>query len=83
MILKPLKCPACGAPIKITHHKYLKCDFCRGRFIVENSNENIEIKPQEIRTPEELNDWNEFWSEVLDNGNYYDVDEAENGDRTI
>ena len=76
MILKPLKCPFCGAPIKITHDRYLKCDFCRGRFIVENSNENIEVKPQEIRTPEELNDWNEFWSEILDNGNYYDIDEV-------
>ena len=75
MILKPLKCPFCGAPIKITHDRYLKCDFCRGRFIVENSNEEVEIKPQEIRAPEELNDWNEFWSEILDNGNYYDIDE--------
>lgn len=78
MILKPLKCPFCGAPIKITHDRYLKCDFCRGRFIVENSNENIEVKPQEIRTPEGLNDWNEFWSEIF-NGNYYDVDEVKNG----
>lgn len=77
MILKPLKCPFCGAPIKITHDRYLKCDFCRGRFIVENSNENIEAKPQEIRAPEELNDWREFWSEILDNGNYYDVEEVE------
>ena len=83
MKIKPLRCPSCGAPRKITHDRYLKCDFCRGRFIVENSNEEVEIKPQEIRAPEELNDWNEFWSEVLDNGNYYDVDEAENGDRTI
>lgn len=77
MKIKPLRCPFCGAPIKITHDRYLKCDFCRGRFIVENSNENIEVKPQEIRTPEELNDWNEFWGEILDNGNYYDVDEVE------
>lgn len=83
MRLKPLKCPFCGAPIKITHDRYLKCDFCRGRFIVENSNEEVEIKPQEIRTPEDLNDWNEFWSEILDNGNYYDVDEVKHGDRTI
>ena len=77
MILKPLKCPFCGAPIKITHDRYLKCGFCRGRFIVENSNEEVEIKPQEIRAPEEQNDWNEFWSEILDNGNYYDIDEVE------
>lgn len=83
MKIKPLRCPFCGAPIKITHDRYLKCDFCRGRFIVENSNENIEVKPQEIREPEELNDWNEFWSEILDNGNYYDVDEVKHGDRTI
>lgn len=76
MILKPLKCPSCGAPIKITHHKYLKCDFCRGRFIAENSNENIVVEQEpEPRAPEELNDWNEFWSEILDNGNYYDIDE--------
>ena len=83
MKIKPLRCPFCGAPIKITHDRYLKCDFCRGRFIVENSNEEAEIKPQEIRAPEELNDWNEFWSEILDNGNYYDVDEVKHGDRTI
>ena len=83
MEIKPLRCPFCGAPIKITHDRYLKCDFCRGRFIVENGNENIEVKPQEIRAPEELNDWNEFWSEILDNGNYYDVDEVKHGDRTI
>ena len=83
MKIKPLRCPFCGAPIKITHDRYLKCDFCRGRFIVENSNEEVEIKPQEIRAPEELNDWNEFWGEILDNGNYYDVDEVKHGDRTI
>lgn len=83
MILKPLKCPFCGAPIKITHDRYLKCDFCRGRFIVENSNEDIEVKPQEIREPEEINDWNEFWGEILDNGNYYDIDEVKNGDRAL
>jgi len=78
MILKPLKCPSCGAPIKITHHKYLKCDFCRGRFIIEDGQEDIAIKQEpEPRTPEELNDWNEFWSEILDNGNYYDIDEVE------
>lgn len=76
MKIKPLRCPFCGAPIKITHDRYLKCDFCRGRFIVENSNEDIEIKPQEMRAPEELNDWNEFWGEILDNGNYYDIDEV-------
>lgn len=76
MKIKPLRCPFCGAPIKITHDRYLKCDFCRGRFIVENSNEEVEVKPQEIRAPEELNDWNEFWSEILDNGNYYDIDEV-------
>lgn len=80
MEIKPLRCPFCGAPIKITHDRYLKCDFCRGRFIVENGNENIEVKPQEIRAPEELNDWNEFWSEILDNGNYYDIDEVKHGD---
>jgi len=80
MKIKPLRCPFCGAPIKITHDRYLKCDFCRGRFIVENSNEEVEIKPQEIRAPEELNDWNEFWSEILDNGNYYDIDEVKNGE---
>lgn len=80
MKIKPLRCPFCGAPIKITHYRYLKCDFCRGRFIVENSNEDIEVKPQEIRTPEELNDWREFWSEILDNGNYYDIDEVKNGE---
>lgn len=79
MKIKPLRCPFCGAPIKITHDRYLKCDFCRGRFIVENSNEDIEVKPQEIREPEELNDWNEFWGEILDNGNYYDVDEVKHG----
>lgn len=83
MKIKPLRCPFCGAPIKITHDRYLKCDFCRGRFIIENSNEEVEVKPQEIRAPEELNDWNEFWSEILDNGNYYDVDEVKHGDRTI
>lgn len=83
MKIKPLRCPFCGAPIKIMHDRYLKCDFCRGRFIVENSNESIEVWPQEIRTPEELNDWNEFWGEILDNGNYYDVDEVEDGYRTI
>lgn len=83
MKIKPLRCPFCGAPIKITHNRYLKCDFCRGRFIVENSNEDIEIKPQEMRAPEELNDWNEFWSEILDNGNYYDIDEVKNGDRAL
>lgn len=60
MKIKPLRCPFCGAPIKITHDRYLKCDFCRGSFIVENSNEEVEIKPQKIRAPEELNDWNEF-----------------------
>lgn len=76
MKIKPLRCPFCGAPIKITHDRYLKCDFCRGRFIVENSNEDIEVKPQEIREPEEINDWNEFWGEILDNGNYYDIDEV-------
>lgn len=79
MKIKPLRCPFCGAPIKITHDRYLKCDFCRGRFIVENSNEDIEVKQQEIRTPEELNDWREFWGEILDKGNYYDIDEVENG----
>lgn len=79
MKIKPLRCPFCGAPIKITHDRYLKCDFCRGRFIVENSNEDIEVRPQEIREPEQLNDWNEFWSEILDNGNYYDVDEVKHG----
>lgn len=83
MKIKPLRCPFCGAPIKITHDRYLKCDFCRGSFIVENSNEEVEIKPQKIRAPEELNDWNEFWSEILDNGNYYDIDEVKHGDRTI
>ena len=84
MKIKPLRCPFCGAPIKITHDRYLKCDFCRGRFIVENSNEDIVIKQEpEPRTPEELNDWNEFWSEILDNGNYYDIDEVKHGDRTI
>ena len=83
MKIKPLRCPFCGAPIKITHDRYLKCDFCRGRFIVENSNEGIEAKPQEIREPEQLNDWNEFWSEILDNGNYYDIDEVKNGDRAL
>lgn len=76
MLIKPLKCPFCGASIKITCYKYLKCDFCRGRFIIENSNEKVEVKPQEIRTPEELNDWSEFWSEILDNGNYYNIDEV-------
>lgn len=81
--IKPLRCPFCGAPIKITHDRYLKCDFCRGRFIVENSNEDIEVKPQEIREPEEINDWNEFWGEILDNGNYYDIDEVKNGDRAL
>ena len=53
MKIKPLRCPFCGAPIKIAHDRYLKCDFCRGRFIVENSNEEVEVKPQEIRTPKE------------------------------
>ena len=81
MKIKPLRCPSCGAPIKITHHKYLKCDFCRGRFIIEDGQEDIVIKQEpEPRTPEELNDWNEFWSEILDNGNYYDIDEVKNGE---
>lgn len=76
MILKPLRCPFCGAPIKITHDRYVKCDFCRGRFVVENSQEDIQIVAQpELRTPEELNDWNEFW-EAIFNGGYYDIDEA-------
>lgn len=76
MILKPLRCPFCGAPIKITHDRYVKCDFCRGCFVVENSQEDIQIVAQpELRTPEELNDWNEFW-EAIFNGGYYDIDEA-------
>ena len=77
MKIKPLRCPFCGAPIKITHDRYLKCDFCRGRFIIEDGQEDIVIKQEpEPRTLEELNDWNEFWGEILDNGNYYDVDEV-------
>lgn len=78
MILKPLRCPFCGAPIKTTHDRYVKCDFCRGRFVVENSQEDIQIMPKrevDIRNPEDLENWNEFWEAVFDGG-YYDIDEV-------
>ena len=78
MKLITLKCPSCGAPVKITHHRYLKCDYCRGRFIVENSQEDLQIVPKmELRTPDEINDWNEFWTAIF-NGGYYDIDEVKN-----
>ena len=76
MRLKTLKCPSCGAPLRYRYNRYIKCDYCRGGFVVENSQEDIQIMAEpELRTPDEIGNWNEFWEQIF-KGGYYDIDEV-------
>ena len=92
MILKPLKCPACGAnlyspdPDAICGRVITKCKYRRSNVLIDftNGEDGARVMQEATaRAPEELNDWSEFWGEILDKGNYYDKDEVKNGDRTI
>ena len=38
-----------------------------------------DLQEATAREPEELNDWSEFLGEILDKGNYYDIDEVRHG----
>lgn len=88
MKLTTIKCPNCGAslyspdPDAVCGRIITKCEYCRRHVLIDftNGEDGIRVMQEATaRTPEELNDWNEFWSEILDNGNYYDIDEVENG----
>lgn len=86
MKLITIKCPNCGAPLDADKERndVIRCTHCRYDIFIERGEAELApLKPlpkePECRTPEELNDWNEFWSEILDNGDYYDIDEVENG----
>lgn len=63
------------------YNRCIKCDYCRSCFVVENSQENIQIMAEpELRKPDEIDDWNEFWEAVFDGG-YYDIDEVKKDNR--
>ena len=84
MILKPIKCPACGAnlyspdPDAICGRIIAKCEYCRSNVLIDftNGEDGVRVMQEATaRAPEELNDWNEFW-EAIFNGGYYDIDEV-------
>ena len=84
MILKPLRCPACGASLyspdqdAICGRIIAKCEYCRSNVLIDFTTGEDGARVMQgasARAPKELNDWSEFWGEVLDNGNYYDIDE--------
>lgn len=81
MKLVTIKCPNCGAPLDTDkeRNEVIRCDHCRYDIFVERGKAELAPLAPTPKAPEELNDWNEFWSEILDNGNYYDIDEVENG----
>ena len=79
--IKPLRCPACGAnlyspdPDAICGRIVAKCEYCRSHVLIDFT--NGEDGARVVQEATASGDWREFRSEILDNGNYYDIDEVE------
>lgn len=77
MKLITIKCPNCGAPLDADkeRNEVIRCEHCRYDIFVERGEAELAPLAPMPKTPEELNDWNEFWEAVFDGG-YYDIDEV-------